>query len=618
MEGDGISEAFLETLWCCDELGYKPSVWVPDSIFYKFGQPSAWYFTGTDGKLKRKHRTNLVNVKIEERFFSKCGACDIVACFVNADNSEVEYFDRRGLCSFLYDGWKENNGLLQRFVQPQGLHNAHVRAIWSPKICMIERRVNVNKLRDNRFGLFERAVTYEGPEHFSSLAPMRGSALTNQIQKLCDCVQAHVAEVSFQKQIINRMVVNFKVDAKDRVWLLWTTSVRLEEQFKKTNDPVNINSILQLPCDLHLVEKANHSSETMSEDQKKELTSTKKCPSCGEKSLSFYPVQYKIIISHFDQLVSILKSDTASDGHVPWPPDPIVVAAAGGVGFGPSSELKCKRRTTTTTKNIDLCIPPVIRQAHPSLTVPDYREYRRDPLFLYTTTSLCESCFLAYSDLATIPRCSHVTHVPGLIGYDTSKKVPYSLRSQPVKNLVKRKVLPPANRQKVTIENEPWMPSTSAPPKMPSPIRPENCGAAPSPAPEDDQLANKREESFFRDLHTKSRDDQSLPKGHPLTHMVTTQSILRIASTSSIPAKEKTKKSPYMEKPSLVEATSIAGSISSSGSVSRIQKYSSPSSLQHRDFLMKTLEEVQGHLATTNTLRAWKDRAEVVEAITTN
>lgn len=43
-----------------------------------------------------------------------------------------------------------------------------VRAIWSPKMCLLERRVNCRQLHDRRFGIYERAVTYDGPDIFST------------------------------------------------------------------------------------------------------------------------------------------------------------------------------------------------------------------------------------------------------------------------------------------------------------------------------------------------------------------------------------------------------------------------------------------------------------------
>ena len=82
-------------------------------------------------------------------------------------------------------------GILQKFVVPKGTLNgkgakgkrseetverdadlccfqcfcgrvATIRAIWSPKICLLERRINLRNVYDKRFSVCERAVTFDG------------------------------------------------------------------------------------------------------------------------------------------------------------------------------------------------------------------------------------------------------------------------------------------------------------------------------------------------------------------------------------------------------------------------------------------------------------------------
>ena len=144
LEGDGISDVLLSWLHTKDELGYGPSLRMPDTIVYKFGQPVHWYFTSVSGKLKKKNKQNLANVRIEEVFNKRNS--ELVAYYMSEmavqgrreKVTAIEYFDRRGLHEFLYNRWKENNGILQHFVEPKGVHNAIIRAIWSPKVCLLE------------------------------------------------------------------------------------------------------------------------------------------------------------------------------------------------------------------------------------------------------------------------------------------------------------------------------------------------------------------------------------------------------------------------------------------------------------------------------------------------
>ncbi len=52
--GDGVSEQLYEFIWCKDDMSFRPTINIPDTVVYKFGQPVSWYFTGVDGKVKKK------------------------------------------------------------------------------------------------------------------------------------------------------------------------------------------------------------------------------------------------------------------------------------------------------------------------------------------------------------------------------------------------------------------------------------------------------------------------------------------------------------------------------------------------------------------------------------
>ena len=212
-----------------------------------------------------------------------------------------------------------------------------MRSIWSPKVCLLERRVNLKHLQDQRYGLYERAITYEGPEYYSAAAPLRGSVLPSQVQRTCENVVSHVAEVSYQKLRIRRMVLNFKVDARDRLWLLWSSSIRLEppggtlRSAQLATEAVNIDTIVRLPQNIKLADKPSHTGTFLTPEV------SVNCISCGRCAPAdqFHPVQYKTVIAHFEQLINILKADSAHrSGTVSWPPNELVIIAAGGVASG--------------------------------------------------------------------------------------------------------------------------------------------------------------------------------------------------------------------------------------------------------------------------------------------
>ena len=299
---------------------------------------------------------------------------------------------------------------MQRFVDPAGggTNNSQIRAICTPKMCVLERRKTKQNLHDTRYGLYERAVTFEGPEVFSTSLPIRGAALPSQLRNVCDKVLSNVSSAmvnSSRKSEIRddlRMVLNLKVDSKERVWILYSSSIRLlpgkseiisdipllNSTSSRVNDPLNIQDVITLPPSVKLCQNANHDPSAKISNMKTFNT----CPSCGTMDVgeTFHPVPYKTIISHFEQVMAMLEEANS------WPPPPNIVKSAGGVGFGTVGTVE-----EGAIKDEDLVIPPVIRHLHQRLKVQGYRRYRSDPLFLHKQCDVCEDCFLAYAKLVS-------------------------------------------------------------------------------------------------------------------------------------------------------------------------------------------------------------------------
>jgi hypothetical protein len=422
-EGDGISEQLFELLWSKDALNFSPQVSVPDTVIFRFGQPVFWYFTATNGRIKRKNRQNLMNSKIEDAFNKHVLGYDVIATFVSmpVENKKgeeepidkvprIEYLDKDGLSNLLYRRQKENHGVLQRFIEPKSTHNELIRAIWSPKICLIERTRNINQLQDTRFGIYERCVTQEGPDYFVETAPLRGPVLAGQIQTLCEDIVSHVSEVTYSQKSISRMVLTLKLDARDKMWLVYSTSIRLYDNVSASTDTknlLNIDSVVALPQSIHL---NPHRSFI-----KTVARASVNCISCGKETLEDQrqAVQYKYVVKHYEYFTQMIAEDAVGDPILMWPPEKAarrLIEACGGVGFGcldlVSSDdtllRSSKLNLRTFHGNENLRIPLLLRYLHPRLSASSYLGCKNDPLFLYKSTDLCENCYLAYAQFATL------------------------------------------------------------------------------------------------------------------------------------------------------------------------------------------------------------------------
>ncbi|OWZ23063.1 hypothetical protein PHMEG_0002118 [Phytophthora megakarya] len=451
LEGDGLVENLFHYLWTTDDLGGGPRVSVPPTVIYRGSQPVAWYFTSRkSGRIKRKHRANLTAAHIEHSFTKRRATTDIVAYYLYLPKSDstspaIEYFDTEALRDFLFKrpdiphssspGSLQTTGILQHFSLPKGARNSTLRAIWSPKLCLLERRVNVHAIHDARFSVYERGVTFEegsGAESLSRPEPVRGSMLPGMVQQVCERVVDHVTRVSYHKFRIARMVLRLQVDSDDRLWLLWSSSLRLQPPLTPTaiviapdmpNGETNIRP-LDIVGDVKVPAFAfaqgsgggtvSLSSTSCPEVDEEPRPGQMRCASCAQvvAHRALLPTTYKAVLAHFHHVFKFLR-ERENQVSIEWPPDEHVVQQAGGVGFGilrylksvsSSSDDSSLPKTSSTMKvwqGREFLVPPVIRYMHPTLRAEDFTRHRQDPIFLHKTVGVCERCCLVYADYAT-------------------------------------------------------------------------------------------------------------------------------------------------------------------------------------------------------------------------
>ncbi len=276
-------------------------------------------------------------------------------------------------------------------------------------MCILERRKTKQELHDSRFGLYERAVTFEGPEVYSKSLPIRGATLPGKLRVLCEQILLHLSEATKGRKTSKedvRMVLNLKVDSKDRIWLLYSSSIRTVQSSKQflsvgastdnmIQNPLNVQDVIKLSPKIKLSQIANHDPNIVISNTKDYML----CPSCGLVRLgeTFHPVPYKTIVTHYEQVMMTSNNQ--------WPPPKDIIVSAGGVGFGKVVLNEAKQDHTVNTpaevEEEELVIPPVIRHFHKRLKVEGYMRYRSDPLFLHKKCKLCENCFLSYAHLVS-------------------------------------------------------------------------------------------------------------------------------------------------------------------------------------------------------------------------
>ena len=458
LEGDGVIDNIYHFLWTKDTIfNSDPSVYIPQTILFKYQKPCYWYFTSVvDHKLKKKNSSKLNKENISQVFLKHVSKSGIVAYYIykknnvpskyisdkptfdkimknldkDMDKSEasknnslneniqkkneayiIEYFDLKKFNDFLDKKIVYDDGILQKFEDPKGEYNITYRLTWSPKLSLFEKCTNLRKIYDKHFDIYERAVTYDGEEFQTKTEPIKGNHIPQRIEKIGLNIVNHVSNITLEKIKIIRLILNFKIDKKDRIIFLWCSSLRIlntsnvinprlmsikergkiEQNFfrKQQNIKEIDNEKIRLrPPDYVNLFKYSVSGKPIL-PQKESV-----CLNCGQKVENYrlYEISFKTIIEGHDnrkrdkQYYSIFNKINMTSSGVE-----VIPCDNDKKTFGEKNEIIEKLKENKINNFI---IPKIIQELYPKLKFQDYFSLKYDTFFRNKTTCVCDDCYL--------------------------------------------------------------------------------------------------------------------------------------------------------------------------------------------------------------------------------
>ena len=273
---DGVAPQVFRLLWertTCGGVSCQ-GVHLNDTVvFDENGKIEAWYFYSTKAGLKkknsdksdtrggsksrilRKHHKHLDGKRVFREWSRGVGRgkdgrspTDCAAVLVYPgdrtkgarpgvhlapeDKTSVEFLDWFQLERFLEGDDFPRFGVLQRWG-PREPQNSVISAVWSPSLCLVERRTNCHRQDDTSVPLHRRMATFEGSSGYrlSQSTPLQGTKVAELVRRACGEIVAHVATVTGGSKRIVRLVAHFKVCAQtQRVTLLWCSCVRIRHK----------------------------------------------------------------------------------------------------------------------------------------------------------------------------------------------------------------------------------------------------------------------------------------------------------------------------------------------------------------------------------------------------
>jgi hypothetical protein len=259
LDGDGVVNIFpvLAQSALGDDGRRRPftGCCMAPTVTYIYQTKAHWYFSDPrDLTLSTRLKKDLSNraiiagfeaddLMLRQQYTPKS---DIIAVYIRSfrdperkDGSVVtmfDYMDVPTLRAFLYapPHSKQNNGILQRWVDSKGDANTVLRVTWTPRHCEVVRRKSrrplekgfVKKLAQ----LYRRVATFDGPESLSMEDPMSGEFPRSAVVKAAEAIVDHLQKAGRTPSKVARIQLYFKLDKLDRVWLMWCGSLRLFQE----------------------------------------------------------------------------------------------------------------------------------------------------------------------------------------------------------------------------------------------------------------------------------------------------------------------------------------------------------------------------------------------------
>ena len=144
-----------------------------------------------------------------------------VRCTTAGPHALVQVLDRQGLLAFLAN--PPERGFLQQFLPPHSHSDEVIGVIWTPSMCLVERRQNVHPFADARVPVRHRVVT-EHSVHSREVACT--PYLVQHLREFCRALAAEVLQV--ERQTVKKMHLLFKPHPHRDVSLVCATHIAMD------------------------------------------------------------------------------------------------------------------------------------------------------------------------------------------------------------------------------------------------------------------------------------------------------------------------------------------------------------------------------------------------------
>jgi hypothetical protein len=303
----------VSTEWLFFHLWKKHSephgVLIPDTVIYRWTQPMFQYSTSAEGHIVRRTKEHINLAELEERLTQAPSDIVSLTIYTNAKKEpstrlfetakpkveETNVFEFQTTDTFraaLHNKGHRLTMIFQQFVYPRDSHLSTIRVDWSPFFSFVSKRTALKPVLNQKLSVHERIATFES-WYCLTKEELTSHLLSSDLQRLCDNIASHIANVSVNNITVKKMVLYFRVDTRDNIQLLFASEIKLSsrhdlslETIGNTENRLTLRKILFRDPSKAVVEET-----TGLKDDNRSY-----CRNCERLTFDLYPLQFRHIL----------------------------------------------------------------------------------------------------------------------------------------------------------------------------------------------------------------------------------------------------------------------------------------------------------------------------------
>ena len=200
-------------------------------------------------------------------------------------------------------------GIIQRYHEPVFDNECVIQVQWTPKLCFMETRKNINKLTSKNLGNLNKCITFDGPLHLSSMKNI-GVIVKRDVRNASNEVADHIAEVCYENRKVKNMQLYWKVTKGNVLYFLYCSYMKMEIYGKRNQKEVELRNNFNLRNDIDFIYDTSKRKSTL---KFKNLI----CLNCENVTIAekFIKIKNDWIFKFYEKRVEVPKIDHDASVH---------------------------------------------------------------------------------------------------------------------------------------------------------------------------------------------------------------------------------------------------------------------------------------------------------------